>query len=374
MVTIDPLETAKNLSPLVEACADETERTATMAASVVEAIESAGLFQLMVPADLGGGNAEISTLVEVVEELSRADASTGWSYMANAASTAIVSGFCGDGAVEEIFGGGKLGITGGMFGPAGTIKVVDGGYRLTGRYSFGSGALHATWIGAGGIPEGGGLEDALVCVFPADRAEILGNWDVLGLIGTGSVDYRVDDLFVPEEFTFRRLALGARRGQASLQLGLLPTGIAGHMGVAFGTAKRALAEMVGIVDEGRQRPGMPPLADQPHFLHEFAVNEGRYRASRAYGMEALHQALETVDSGDPVTDLHLQRIRHATSLAVAAALDVVTFAYTWSGSAGLRNPHPLGRLMRDMHGQTQHILVDENARILAAPALMEAYR
>lgn len=183
-----------------------------------------------------------------------------------------------------------------------------------------------------------------MCVMPASQVEFLGNWDVIGLVGTGSVDYRIDNVFVGEDYTFRRLALGARRGQASLHLGLLPNGIAGHMGVAFGTARRALEEL------------------------------GLYRSSRAYGMEALHQALDGVESGNPVTDLQLQRIRHATSLAVAAALSVVTFAYTWSGSAGLRSPHPLGRLMRDMHGQTQHVLIDENARIGAAPAIMDSYR
>jgi alkylation response protein AidB-like acyl-CoA dehydrogenase len=370
----NPVAVAKSLSARIQNAADESERIATMHPDIVKALTESGLFAVFVPAELGGGNADIMTVVDVIEELSRSDASTGWSYMANVTSAGAFAGYCDDAAVKLIFGGSKPAITAGMLGPMGVAKPADGGYIVSGKYGFASGSGHANWIGGGAALDVDGEHQSLVYVVPRAAVEFLGNWDVLGLRGTGSYDYRVPERFVAEGFTFPRVGATALRGQPSLKLGLIASGVAGHLGVAMGTAKRALEELVKVLDAGKQRAGVPPIREQQLFLHDFAVNEAKYRSARAYAMETLNDAVNVVLAGNHPPDLAIQRIRQAATYSVKTAADVVGFCYTWSGSVGLRNPHPLGRLVRDMSAQTQHVLVDHNSLAMAGTSLMNAYR
>ncbi|MCU1513470.1 MAG: Pigment production hydroxylase, partial [Microbacteriaceae bacterium] len=292
--------------------------------------------------------------------------------MANSGSAAILSAHLPESGATRIFGASEPAITAGMLAPTGLAKPVDGGYLVTGRYGFASGSAHANWICAGARIDDEQKTGIMLAV-PRAEVEFLGNWDVYGLRGTGSVDYRLESVFVPKDAVFLREGAVPLRGQPSLGLGLL-VGLIGHLGVALGTAKRALEEVVGIADMGRGRPGMPPMREQPHFLHEFVVTEGKYRAARAYSMEVLVDAVDSLRDGGPLSRTRGNRVQQATTLGVRMASEVVSACYSWSGSVGLRRPHPLGRLMGEMTGQSQHGLVDPNSLVFAGPGLMDDYR
>ena len=369
----DPVARARALSPLIRAAADETEETGTMPTGVVDLIKQAGLFWVLVPEEIGGLGGDILQALGVTEELTAADASTGWSTMANLSVTGFCGGYCTDAAVSELFGGENKGVVSGMFAPTGKITPAEDGWTVTGNFSFGSGSGHADWIGGGGKAVIDGEESEAIFLVPRENVEFRGNWDVLGLIGTGSFDYFVPEQFVSNDFIVKRIGGVARRGQPTQRLGLQVMGSAGHAGVAMGIARRAFEELYVILSSGKQRPGVQPIIEQQLFRHEFALAEGKFFSARSYCYDVFGQALRTVEAGDPYTELQYQRIRQATTLITRMAAEAIEFAYSWSGSKGLRQG-VLGRCMRDMHAATQHVYIDPTTLVNAAPAIFASYK
>ena len=227
------------------------------------ALADAGLFWMLIPKRYGGGGTDIVTAFKVIQEISRADGSTGWAFMANSCSAAVAAGFMNTEGGQEIFGEPNRGITAGMIVPTGTAVRVDGGYRVNSRYQFASGSAHASWIGAGfvvtdedGNPilDANGEPDCRIAFLPREEIEFLGNWDVMGMVGTGSYDYAVHDRFVPDKYTMETFATDPTQEEPVFQLGLLGIGVGGHAPVALGLAQRALQEIAGIVST-KVRPG-----------------------------------------------------------------------------------------------------------------------
>ena len=301
----DHLGRAAKVSDVIEREARETERAGTMTRPVFDALVDSALFWILLPGDLGGGGQGVVTFLEVVEELSRADASSGWSYMANAGSIGIAAGFLQAEAVREMFGGPDKAITAGQLGPIGRGTEVGGGFRFTGNYQFGSGSAHASWIGGGFLIEdegrvrvgADGQPDARVAFLPRERATFRGNWDVTGLVGTGSYDYQICDEFVAREFTYARSGAAPVREEPVFALGPGGLGIAGHAAVALGLMKRALAE-VAVIADGKKRAGYPgPVGDHPLFLHGFAKHEAMYQSARGYVLDVFGGAEATASAG-----------------------------------------------------------------------------
>jgi alkylation response protein AidB-like acyl-CoA dehydrogenase len=361
-----PIERARALRPLIEANAERAELHGTMTAEVVDAVAEAGLFWVLVPAEVGGLEADAVTALEVFEELAYADGSTGWSTMANATTSCFAAIYTGDEAAAAMFAD-RPAVHAGMLGPMGQASRVDGGYVVSGRYQFGSGSGHANWLGAGvmemvdGEPAVSelGLPAMRVVFLPRERAEFLGNWDVMGLAGTGSYDYVVDEVEVPEAFSFLLLEASAKRGGPVFDVGLFALTAVGHAGFALGVGKRALEEVLAIA-RAKQRLGAGPIAEQQLFLHDFAMHDAAMRAARAYTFESFAEAQAVVLDGDLPSIVQQQRMRQATTYATRIAADAARFAYTWAGSSGLRNPSVVQRCFRDISAGTQHLYVDNN--------------
>jgi alkylation response protein AidB-like acyl-CoA dehydrogenase len=369
----DPVARARALSSFIRAAADETEKTGTMPVSVVDLIKEAGLFWVLVPKEIGGLGGDILQALGVTEELSLADPSTGWSAMANLSVTGFCGGHCTDTAVHTLFGGDRKSVIAGMFAPMGKITPTGDAWTVTGNFSFGSGSGHADWIGGGGKAVIDGEDAEAIFLVPRENVEFRGNWDVLGLIGTGSFDYFVPEQVVSNDFIVKRIGGVAQRGQASQRLGLQVMGSAGHAGVAMGIARRAFEELYAILSSGKQRPGVQPIIEQQLFRHDFALAEAKFSAARSYCYDVFGDALRTVEAGDPYTELQYQRIRQATTLVTRAAGEAVEFAYSWSGSKGLRQG-VLGRCMRDMHAATQHVYIDPTTLVNAAAEIFASYQ
>ncbi|MEU7817806.1 acyl-CoA dehydrogenase family protein [Pseudonocardia sp. NPDC049154] len=367
----DPVERARAIAPQVRAAAEAVDTHGTMTDDVVKLISDAELFWLLLPGELGGGNGEITQALEVVEEICAADGSVGWSMMANMSVTGFAGGHCTDVAVETLFGTEKS-IIAGMFGPMGKVAEADGGYTARGRFQFGSGTGHAHWVG-GGANAGEHGEIELIFLVPRENVNFLGNWEVFGLQGTGSYDYEIPEQFVPAEFTVKRVGAVPLRGQATQRLGLQIMGSAGHAGVAMGIAKRAFEELHRILSAGKSRPGVPPIIEQQLFRHEFAEMEAKLRAARALCFEVFDDAQQTVNRGDAVSDLQYQRVRQASTYVTRVGAEAVEFAYTWSGSKGLRTPNALAKCVQDMHAATQHVYVDPTTMVNAAPSVLTSY-
>ncbi|MDL5155624.1 acyl-CoA dehydrogenase family protein [Actinomycetospora termitidis] len=368
------LSAARDLAGLVTARAEQGEKDGAVPDDVVGALSDAGLLHLLVASELGGSGLEIDAFGEVAEEIGRADASTGWCYIANAVVTGLVAGHLDDEGASALFARDGRAVAAGMLTPRGTVTAVDGGLRVGGEYSFASGSRHAQWIGAAGLLASAERPTSRVFLLPRADVEFRGNWAVLGLRATHSVDYTVPPRFVRSAFTFDPASCRPARGQVSLRLGTVALSAAGHAAVALGTARRALEEIVRIVGAGKVRPPMPPLRDQSGFRTDFAELDGRYRAARARHHEVLRDAVAAAASPEPVPEVVTQRIRQTATITVDTCLHVVSRCFEWSGSTGLRDPHPLQRCLRDMYAQKQHVLVDANSLAPTAPALMEQLR
>ncbi|WP_375501616.1 acyl-CoA dehydrogenase family protein [uncultured Jatrophihabitans sp.] len=383
-MAIDAVQLARSLAPLIDSESVAAAQETTLTAPVVDAIKASGLYHLMLPVEMNGWGAEMWTAVEVIEELSRPDPSTGWAFMANVMGSAMIAPRLGESAAKEIFGQPEPGILAGMVAPTGKARPVDGGYIINGTFSFASGSGYANWVTGGAVVETDSGREILAYVVPRDSTECLGNWNVQGLMATGSYDYAVHDLFVPQEFTFNNNEASreegfrdpqTRVGQRALYLDRFAQATSGHLGVALGTAKRALEEITLIADNGKQRRNAPPIREQQLFQHGYVTADAKLRAARAYAKEAILAATEGLSDRAENTELETHQVLQSCCYAVQCAVEVVEFAYYWSGAQGLRVPHPLGRIARDMIlGENQHIFVDTTMLISSYPGVSSSNR
>ncbi|HZQ35773.1 MAG TPA: acyl-CoA dehydrogenase family protein, partial [Dehalococcoidia bacterium] len=209
---------ARALAPRLQALADETERERRLPAGLVEAFRAAGFWRMWTPPEFGGSLVDPFTFVEVIEELASADGSAAWNVLIGAGN-AIVAGWLPYEAQHAIWGDDPDTITGGVYGPRGTAAAVPGGYRVNGRWAFGSGVQQCAWMVGGcfvvdrregGATDGGdqrrltpaGQPATRIMVVPIAQVEIIDTWRVAGMRGSGSHDFAFHDLFVPEAFSF----------------------------------------------------------------------------------------------------------------------------------------------------------------------------
>jgi alkylation response protein AidB-like acyl-CoA dehydrogenase len=359
-----PLAEARALAGLIGDEAARSEADATLSPVVVEALHESGLFGVMVPKELGGEEADLPTVLEVYEAVCWADGSTGWTLLANATTSAFAAAYTGPGAVAAMFTGERVPVAAGQFSPRGTAVREGDGYLVSGRYSFGSGSAHAPWIGGGAlelrdgelVPGPSGAPVIRAYFVPRERVEFLGNWDVMGLAGTGSYDYEVPEQTVDEDFTFDLVNAQARRGGPVYRLGVLGLTAAGHAAFALGVGRRGMDELTRIV-QTKHRLGAEPLRDQQLFRHDYAMHDAALLAARALVFESFATVQDVLEAGDDPTPLQRQRLRQATTYATRVATDAIRFAYTAAGTDALR-PGVLQRCFRDLHAATQHLVVD----------------
>lgn len=278
------LARARGLFDLIDGEADRSEADATLSPVAVQAFHDSGLFGLLVPKELGGEESDVTTGLAVFEEACRADGSAGWTLLANATTTAFAGAYCGPRAIAEIFAGDRMPVSAGQFSPRGTaVRTGEGAgdsFVVSGRYSFGSGCAHSDWIGSGALElrdgefvlRASGTPVIRAYFVPRDRVELLGNWDVMGLTGTGSYDYEVPEQTVHEDFTFDLTEGEPQRGGPVYRLGVLGLTAVGHAAFALGVGRRGMEELTRIV-QTKHRLGAAPLRDQQLFRHEYAMHD-----------------------------------------------------------------------------------------------------
>jgi alkylation response protein AidB-like acyl-CoA dehydrogenase len=370
------VEQARKLAPLIEAEAAASEELGTLAPSVVEAIRESGLFNLMIPAELGGSEVNAVTAISVFEELTAADASSGWSHMANASSSAFVA-YLRDEAVSLMFADEQV-IIAGQYAPKGPAIAVDGGYQVSGSYSFGSGSGHANWMGGGTIEMENGAPRFVdgrpfirAFFVPRTEVEFTGNWDVMGLAGTGSYDYVVSERVVPDEFTFLITTPTQYRGGSLYGLGVMGMTSAGHAGFALGVSRRAIDEVLSLAGRKQRMGHATTVAGIERFQYELGRHTAKLRAARAFVYDAFSSVQNSLAPGEMISPPALAVLRQATTHATHVSSEVVDFAYHWSGADGIR-PGVMQRLWRDTHTSTQHIFVDDGTFTEAGKQLLIA--
>lgn len=362
-----PRERARAIAPQLSEAAEQAERERTLPAASVAALVESGLLRMPLPRELGGEEPDFEELLSTWEELARADGSAGWTAMANGSGAAAAAAYLSDDAVRAIFGDDPAATVGGQFAPRGTAQAESGGWRVTGNYSFGSGSGHAGFVSGGFMPlEDGaprigdfGLPEMHVGFVPRAQVEFLDNWKVMGLCGTGSYDYALHDVLVPEGFSFPLFCREPRRGSALFRLGMMPVTASGHAAWALGVARHALDEVRAIADERQRLGDTSALAGKATFQRDLARSEARLRAARGYVFDAFGALGEVAVRGDAPRLDERAEIRLATNLATAVNIEVCDFAHAAAGTVAVRDISALRRCFLDAHTGGQHAFISE---------------
>ncbi len=362
------LAATRQLFPLI---AEAAAQPGPVARETIDRMDAAGLFGVMVPTECGGLELPASDALDVFAEAARADGSAGWCLMAGAATIAFFGAWAGDETVDRLFADG-VPLAAGQFAPNGVAVPIDGGYRLTGAYSFGSGIAHADWVGAGVMtqPDDGADPAYLFAIMPADRVELKGNWDVMGLQATASWDYTLDGVEVPESATFDFFAPVRRRGGPVYDLGILVLTALGHAGFAIGVTRRALDELAALAATKTRMGAAHSLADSETFQLALARLESRAAAAASWTRETFVEAEQGALAGE-IDAAACTRARQATVHVTREGADIVREAYLLAGTTALRDG-PLQRCFHDLHAASQHFFASDFASLDMAKDLLAA--
>ena len=313
---------------------------------------------------MGGAEADLVTQLDVLEAVSEIEPSAGWCLMIGAASLGGVGAFLPDDAIEEIFAEGKPPKTAGVFAPFGKAMSVDGGFLLTGRWSFASGVRHSDWISAGArvVPEDVGYPPQIRATIRTSDVKIHDNWQVMGLRGTGSCDFSVENLFVPASFAYDVSMTEPLRGGAMYRLGRPAFVTNEHSAFALGVGRRALDAVIEVAaSKTRGYTSVNPLASRPAFQRMLSEGDLRLRAARALNVEILEEAWQVVCDGHPPSPPLQAKMRSVATYSTDVAADVVSQAFRFAGGAALFESSVLQRCLRDINAGAQHQMVSDAA-------------
>ena len=293
------LDAVAEVQDVLAAGAEEAEANGTLPAATVDALYESGLLALKLPQVLGGAEADLLTQLDVLEAVARIDASAGWCLMIGAASVGGMGAFLPDAAIDEIFAGGRPPKTCGVAMPTGEAVPVDGGYRISGRWSFASGIRHAQWVSAGAMVDrgSGSAPERLTFTVRTSQVQIHDNWHVAGLQGTGSNDFSVSDLFVGKDFTRDPSSSSPRRGGPLYHLGRPAFVTNEHCAFALGLGRRALDEMLELAQTKRGYANASPIASRGLFQRALGEGDFKLRAARALVVDILEEAWTVVCDG-----------------------------------------------------------------------------
>lgn len=361
--TTTQLDAARDLFGSLDAIAADTPAGAPLPQRAVDLLVDAGLLGLMVPRDVGGAELPLTDIVDVYEEVSRADGSTGWCFFAADCTAAYFGAYLPDAGAAEVFADG-VPLMAGQFAPNGVAAVEGDELVISGDYQFGSGIAHAAWAGAGVLttPADGSDAEYLFACLPVGHAEVLGNWDVLGLQATASYDYRLRDVHVPRSRSFDFFAPVVHRGGPVYSLGVLPLTAAGHAGWALGVTRRVLDEVTALATTTTRLGATSSLATNERFLFELGRLEGRFRAGRAWVREACAAAEAEAQRDGTVSGLTAALVREACRHVNQEGADIAREAYLLAGTKALRDG-PIQRGFRDLHAGSQHFFASPAAAI-----------
>ncbi len=357
------LERARSLGPTLDAAADDIELGRELPPAIATALIEAGMFRLLQPRSLGGAELRPAAYARIVEEIARHDASAAW-CVGQACGCTMSAALMSAEAARTIWGA-PDGIV--AWGPpdAAKARTVPGGYRLTGNWSFASGSHHATWLGAhvavfaeGGAPltRPDGTAVIRTLLFPKTSATMTDTWHVIGLKGTGSDSYSVDDLFVPADFAVHRDGKAEPREKGPLyRFSSSNLYASSFASVALGTARSVLDSFIELARDKIPRGARVTMRNNNVIQSEVAQSEARLASARHYMLAVLDHSWDHVAAGDRLTIEQNAAIRLATTWAIHQARDVVDTLYQAAGATAIFNENPFERRFRDIHTVAQQV-------------------
>lgn len=359
----DILRAAQKLAPELTARSEEIEKARRLPLDMVEKVRATGAFGMGFSREFGGADLTSAEQTQVLEALSYGDTAVGWCAMVGMDS-GLYAAYLQPGAVREVFPSPHM-VTSGLINPAGRAERVPGGYRLTGRWAFGSGITHADRVSAGAFTYTDGQQDVvaggpnwrIMLVSPSD-VELIDTWHTTGLGGTGSLDYSITDLFVPEQHTFTFAETPSRSGPLAA-----PDAIMRKMpGVPIGAARAALDHVREIARTRVDRSTGAPWSEDYRVQTVIGRCEMDFLAMRHAVYSSIDQRWEHLDAGGTLDDLTPDERISCVVLALNAfrtALSIARRLYDLLATTAIYKPSPIDRAVRDLTTMCQHVQAQE---------------
>jgi indole-3-acetate monooxygenase len=348
--------TAASLAPLIMEASGEGEAMRCTPPRVVEALASAGLFQMFLPRAIGGPELPPLVAFRAIEEISKADGSVGWCTMI-ATVLSLFTGWLDTDIARAMVGTPADLRAAGSLRPQGEARETNGGYRVSGRWNFASGVTYADWVyctcrvmgGSAPRMSAAGVPLTRAAWIPASAARIDDTWSVVGLRGTGSHDFIVDDIFVDKQHTSSFADPPLEGGQLYNPRTFFVTLWVVTAANALGIARGAIDTFVNLA--GRSSTSSPlPLRDRPAVQSRVAEAEAILSAARAFVLDAVG----TVWDGGPDQSLAIAKARLAITHGMHEAVRAVDLVFHAAGTNAIYSSNPLERHFRDIHVVVQH--------------------
>src|SRR5712671_1568945 len=355
------VERSRALSPLISRDADEIERTRRLTPAVTAGLIENGLYRVLLPKSIGGAEVPLEVFMQMQEEIAKADASTAW-CLGQCSVCAMTAAYLEPDAANEIFNVAPGILAWGAI--AHEVKAVPGGYMANARWEFASGSRQASWLGShvkvveadGSLrKKKDGSPEIRTILFPVTSATMYDVWDVIGLKGTGTDSYSVENLFIPEKFTALRDDPTAVREKGPLYR--LTTNMVFGLGFAAVSVGLARATLDAAVDLARSKTpaGLKTMRENNAVQGAIGRNEASLRAARAYLYATATEVWRDLTRTGNLTDEHRAALRLASTWTIHQAASVVDAAYHMAGATAVFSANKFERRFRDMHAIAQQI-------------------
>ena len=369
------LEAARGLRAEILAVRDNIESERRLPDGLVEKLRGAQLFELWLPQKFGGPALHPLDFLPVVEELARADGSVGWCATVSAVFSLLAGGLQEE-VAREIFG--DRAVVAGTINPTGKAVAADGGFRVTGRWGYGSGISHSRWVlgncvvhdDDGPRRQPNGAPEMRFMFFPKEQVEVIDTWRVGGLRGTGSHDFAVENLFVPAQRSMPAFATVGVQDGSLYRVPIISLFCVSLAAVTLGLARAAVDAFVELAGAKIPAGGQALLRDKPSAQIDVARAEAMLRAARAGLVEAIETQWEEVSAGQPPSLAARAGVRLATTFVGEACIRAIELVYSAAGGSAILESGRLDRCFRDARVAIQHIGLTTNTYELAGRVLL----
>lgn len=354
----------ERLAPIIEQHRERGEQERRLPDAIVKAMRDGDLFKLWTPSEFGGDEIDLPTFMETVEQISRIDSASGWTF-ANLATGAVLAAYLPEEGAAEIYANGPSVAIPGSVAPKGRAVPVAGGYQLSGRWPLASGCHYGDWLAAVALIFDGetprmsqdGAPDLHVLFFRQEECEILDTWHSVGMRGTGSTDFTLDNVFVPEHRAFSFFTAPPRVAGPLYSAGIIALFSMAITSVLTGIARAAIDAFVELAKVKTPTLSQTGLATRPTIHAEVARAEALVQSSRAYLYQVAHELMVSVTAGKGVPqDLEANR-RLACVNVATSCVRAVDMMFALAGTTPIYSGHRLERCLRDIHTASQHMVV-----------------